>query len=176
MEKYQVYQIKKLKDGIEVDFDNDFVTSFLKYPILRRCPVVPNRARYCALIRPGIDVSKVKVIYGEDKGLTFEVDNTMLKKPNLLPCFQRNHKKWLDNVNQLEKCLLPSDIENIVINAFDSKFNKVVAAFNSPNMDDCVLSIKAIQEILQPYLGPVGLALSMNVLKDRVFSKEGDNG
>lgn len=169
MEKYQVYQIKKLKDGIEVDFDNDFVTSFLKYPIIKRCNIVPNRARYCALIRPGIDVSRVKVIYGDDKGVEYAVSNSMLKKPNLLPCFQRDHRKWLDNVNQLEKCLLPKDIENIVINAMDKKLSKVTASLNSPNLDDCILSIKAIQEILQPYLGPVGLALSMNVLKDRVF-------
>lgn len=172
MEKYQVYQIKKLKDGIEVDFDNDFVTSFLKYPIVKRCNIVPNRARYCALIRPGIDVSKVKVIYGEDEGLEFEIDNSMLKKPNLLPCFKRDHKKWLDNVKQLEKCLLPKDIENIAINAMDKKLNKITASLNSTNLDDCILSIKAIQEILQPYLGPVGLALSMNVLKDRVFKTQ----
>ena len=105
MEKYQVYQIKKLKDGIEVDFDNDFVTSFLKYPIIKRCNIVPNRARYCALIRPGIDVSRVKVIYGDDKGVEFEVDNSMLKKPNLLPCFQRDHRKWLDNVSQLKQMI-----------------------------------------------------------------------
>lgn len=169
METYQVYQIKKLKDGLEVNFDNDFITSFLKYPIVKRCKVVPNRCRYCALIRPGVDVSKVKVIYGEDEGLEFEVDNSMLKKPNLLPCFQRNHKKWLDNVKQLEKCLPSEDIENIVVNALDKKLNKIVASLNSPKLEDSVLSLKAIQEILQPYLGPVGLALAMNVLKNRIF-------
>lgn len=169
MNTYQVYQIKKLKDGLEVNFDNDFVTSFLKYPIVKRCNIVPNRCRYCALIKPGNDVSRVKVIYGEDKGLEFEIDNKMLKKPNLLPCFQRNHQKWLNNVKQLEKCLPSEDIENLVTNALDNKLNKIVASLNSPKLEDCVLSLKAIQEILTPYLGPVGLTLAMNVLKDRVF-------
>lgn len=169
MNTYKVYQIKKLKDGLEVNFDNDFVTSFLKYPIIKRCDLIPNKARYCALIRPGIDMSRIKVIYGEDKGLEFETDNFMLKKPNLLPCFAKDHLKWLSNVNQLEHCLLPKDIENLVNNALDDKKSKIVASLNSSKLDDCVLSIKAIQEILQPYLGPVGLALAMNVLKDRVF-------
>lgn len=170
MNTYQVYQIKKLKDGIEVNFDNDFITSFLKYPIVKRCNIVPNRCRYCALIKPGNDMSRVKVIYGEDKDLEFEIANDMLKKPNLLPCFQRNHQKWLDNVAQLEKCLLPKDIENIAVNAFnEEKHKRVCASLNSNNTKDIILSLKVIQETLQPYLGPVGLALAMNVLKDRVF-------
>jgi hypothetical protein len=170
MKMSEVYQIKKLKDGIELDLDNDFRTSIYKYPIIKKIDVIPNHANYCVILKAGNDVSKVKVIYGKDKGLEYSIDNSFLKKPNLLPCFRRDNKKWFDCVDQIKKGFLPSEIENIIDNAMSMKQkNKITASLGSDSLKDSILSIKVIQEILEPYLGPVGLCLSLKAIKERVF-------
>lgn len=171
MKMSEVYQIKKLKDGFELNLDDDFKTAIYKYPIIKKIDTIPNHANYCVLLKAGNDMSKVKVIYGEDTGLEYSIDNSFLKKPNLLPCFRRDNKKWFDCVCDIEKGILPYEIEEIVNNAIGNKRKKITAALNG-NLKDSVLSIKAIQEILEPLLGPVGLCLSLNVIKKRIFDED----
>lgn len=167
-----IYQVKTLEQGREVDASADAIKSFLMYPLTRKLDKVEVKSNYVAVASVEGELAKVMVVYGPDKGATMTVAREMLTKPDILPCFAGNGSRWAKAVEAMGKGLPSQDVENVINNAMFGRKKVITAAFNSDDVKDSVLSLKAIQEVCEPYLGPVGMVMALSVMKNRIFKEK----
>lgn len=171
-----VYQLKILKEGVEVDNSKTYAMALAESSFTSNVKCCENDSNYvvCEPSSPEDSCVNILIIFGKNKGNRYVgIDKSMLKKPDLLPCFCNNKDKWLRNANMLNENMLPNDISTLAKEALgEKKIEAISGGINNNGTRDSVMSVKLVQEVLEPYLGSFGLVLSMNLLKNRIFNKQ----
>lgn len=170
-----IYQLKKLEKGLEINSDTKLLNRIAQSSLSGTIGAVEVEDNFVIVVNNPVitDSVNVKVVHGQNKGREYKVHKSMLKDPNLLPCFRKKEKKWCNCVNMLENGKLPASIGAIVKNALsEDTMSKVKASLNSDNKKDKVISIKVLQETLEPYLGVLGLVMALDLIKSRVLNND----
>lgn len=169
----KVYQLRKLENGIEVDTDKEYRKHIARYAWDRTIPNAKILDNFVVKVREGDETSDLKVICGPNCGKLYKnISNSMLVKPNLLPCFAKDAIAWQDAVNLINDGRLPDSVLRVCENALLNKKEVICAGINQTNTRDSILSVKVLEEVLSPYMGSLGLALILKELKKRVFNEE----
>jgi len=169
----RVYKLKKLENGIEIDTDNEYKKQIARFAWDKTLPNPKVLDNFVVKVRDGEETSDLKVIYGPNSGKVYKnIDNTMLVKPNLLPCFMKDAIKWQEAVNCIQSGHFPANVEQVCENALLNKKQIICAGINQERSKDSILSVKILEEVLTPYLGSLGLAMVLKELKKRIFSDE----
>lgn len=168
-----VYQLKRLQDGIEIDNTDEYRKHIARFAWDRTpacCKILDN---FVVIVNDGDGTADLKVICGPNQGKLYKnIDKCMLVKPSLLPCFMKDALKWQDAVNMIKSGSFPASVGRVCENALINKKERICAGFNQKGTRDSILSIKILEEVLTPYLGPLGLALVLNDLKKKVFNED----
>lgn len=168
----KVYQLKKKENGILIDTDKEYRKHIAGYAWDRRISVPKILDNFVVKVRDGDETSDIKVICGPNCGQLYKnIDNTMLVKPSLLPCFMKDAIAWQDAVNIIKSGQFPEVLTHICENALLNRKQIICAGINQEKTRDGVLSVKILEEVLTPYLGSLGLALLLNELKRRIFDE-----
>ena len=168
----KVYQLKKKENGIFADTDKEYRKYIAEYAWDRRIGTPKILDNFVVKVRDGEETSDIKVICGPNCGKLYKnIDNSMLAKPSLLPCFMKDALAWQDAVNIIKSGQFPAVLTHICENALLNQKHKICAGINQEKTRDGVLSVKILEEVLTPYLGSLGLALLLTELKRRLFDE-----
>lgn len=166
----KVYQLQKMENGIPVSNDKEYQKTIARYAWDRTIIVPKILDNFVVKVREGDETSDIKVICGPNCGALYKnIDNRMLVKPSLLPCFMKDAIAWQEAVDIIKSGHFPARLEMVCENALLNKKEKICAGLNQNKTRDSILSVKVLEEVLTPYLGSLGLALVLKELKRRIF-------
>lgn len=168
-----VYKLKKLENGIEVNSDKEYIKSIARFSWDKTPPCCKILDNYVVVVNDNGDSADLKVICGPNSGALYKnIDKSMIVKPNLLPCFMKDAIKWQDAVNMLRNGIMPDSVMNVCNNVLDGKKEKICEGLVTAQTKDSILTVKVMEEALSPYLGPLGLAMTINELSRRLFDEK----
>lgn len=170
-----VYKLKKLENGVEINNDKEYFKSIARFSWDKTPPSCKILDNYVVIVNDSGDTADLKVICGPNSGALYKnIDKCMIVRPNLLPCFMKDAIKWQDAVNMIRNGILPDSVMTVCNNVLGDKKESIGKGLVTAGTKDSILTVKVLEEALTPYLGPLGLALTLNELSRRILDEKKD--
>ncbi len=168
----KIYQLKRIKNGLCINNDFECKLNLSLYPLKCTVNIPKNEENYVVVTKElNEDLVNVTVIYGPNRGSKYSsIDRSMLCVPNILPCYRNNADKWLDCMLMIDNGRMPDSVEEMINNALGDRSK--YKGLSTLGTTDSILSTKILQEVLEPYLGPFGLILMLNMIQSRVLKNK----
>ena len=163
----------KLENGIVVDNNKEYIKAIARFSWDKTAPSCKIMDNFVVIVNDKDDVADLKVICGPNRGKTYtNIDKSMLVRPSLLPCFMKDAIKWQDAVNMIKDGKMPDSVMTVCNNILEGNEGKIRDGLVTAGTKDSILTVKVLEEVLSPYLGPLGLALVLNELTRRILDEK----